>query len=84
MLIAVSYLAPDERPELAADDRLAAPTSTRSPPAGPLGRARMPWTREYMEMIGANEAVRAPDLAARVGMEVPRFKRGCASSRDSA
>ena len=26
-------------------------------------------------MIGANETVRAPDLAASVGLEVPRFKR---------
>ena len=26
-------------------------------------------------MIGANEAVRAPDLADRVGLDVPRFKR---------
>ena len=34
-----------------------------------------PWTRQYLEMIGANEAVRAPDLAARVGLDVPRFKR---------
>ena len=35
----------------------------------------IPWTRKYLEMIGANETVRAPDLAARVGLEVPRFKR---------
>jgi hypothetical protein len=26
-------------------------------------------------MIAANEAVRAPDLAARVGLDTPRFKR---------
>lgn len=26
-------------------------------------------------MIATNEAVRAPDLAARVGLDVPRFKR---------
>ena len=31
--------------------------------------------RQYLQMIGANEAVRAPDLAARVGLDVPRFKR---------
>ena len=58
--IEVSFLAPDERPELAADDRLsdsdAAAISTR-----------LPWAREYMELIAANEAVRAPDLAARLG-----------------
>ncbi len=34
-----------------------------------------PWTREYLELISANEAVRAPDLAARIGLDVPRFKR---------
>jgi predicted transcriptional regulator len=34
-----------------------------------------PWTRDYLRMIGENEAVRAPDLAARVGLDVPRFKR---------
>jgi hypothetical protein len=76
-VITVSYLAPDERPELAADDRLSAADvdaiTTR------LARwdaaAETPWTRQYLEMIGANEAVRAPDLAARVGLDVPRFKR---------
>lgn len=76
-LIGVSYLGPDERPDLAADDELTdadvAAISAR------LARwdaaATEPWTRQYLEMIAANEAVRAPDLAARVGLEVPRFKR---------
>jgi hypothetical protein len=76
-LISVSYLAPDERPKLATDDRLSgadvAAISIR------LDRwdaaAEIPWTRQYLEMILANEAVRAPDLAARVGLDVPRFKR---------
>jgi hypothetical protein len=76
-LISVSYLAPDERPELAADDRLAAADVDAITVR--LDRwdaaAEIPWTREYLEMIGANETVRAPDLAARVGLEVPRFKR---------
>jgi hypothetical protein len=76
-LISVSYLAPDERPELAADDRLAAADVDAI--TARLDRwdaaAKIPWTREYLEMIGANETVRAPDLAARVGLEVPRFKR---------
>jgi hypothetical protein len=76
-LISVSYLAPDERPELAADDRLAAAEVDAI--TSRLNRwdaaAENPWTREYLEMIGANQAVRAPDLAARVGLEVPRFKR---------
>ncbi len=75
-VIAVSYLAPDERPDLAADHELSADDveaiTTR------LNRwdaATGPWTRPYLEMIGANEAVRAPDLAARVALDVPRFKR---------
>jgi hypothetical protein len=76
-VITVSYLGPDERPELAADDRLSdADVDTI---AARLARwdsaAESPWTRDYLEMIGANEAVRAPDLAARVGLDVPRFKR---------
>jgi hypothetical protein len=76
-LISVSYLAPDERPELAADDKLA--DGDADAISARLdrwdGAAETPWTREYLDMIGANEAVRAPDLAARVGLEVPRFKR---------
>jgi hypothetical protein len=76
--IAVSYLGPDERPALAADDRLAdadieaiADRLDRWDAAGDGS----PWTRQYLEMIAANEAVRAPDLAARVGLDTPRFKR---------
>ena len=76
-VMTVSYLAPDERPDLAADDRLSA--SDVDAIAARLARwdaaAESPWTRPYLEMIGANEAVRAPDLAARVGLDVPRFKR---------
>lgn len=76
-VIAVSYLAPDERPEMAADDRLSAADVDEL--TARLDRwdaaAETHWTRIYLEMIGANEAVRAPDLAARVGLEVPRFKR---------
>lgn len=76
-LIEVSYLAPDERPDLAADDALSAADlaviGTR------LNRwdaaAETPWTRDYLAMIGDNEAVRAPDLAAGFGLDVPRFKR---------
>jgi hypothetical protein len=75
--IAVSYLAPDERPELASDDQLGnADVDTIS---ARLQRwdaaAEGPWTRQYLTMIAANEAVRAPDLAARVGLDTPRFKR---------
>lgn len=75
-VIAVSYLEPDERPELAADDKLS--TADVEAITARLHRwdtATEPWTRPYLEMIGANEAVRAPDLAARVGLDVPRFKR---------
>lgn len=74
--IAVSYLGPDERPELAADDHLSAADVDAI--AARLDRwdaATEPWTKQYLTMIGANEAVRAPDLAARVGLDVPRFKR---------
>jgi len=74
--IAVSYLAPDERPDLAADDRLSA--SDIDAISARLHRwdaATEPWTRRYLTMIGANEGVRAPDLAEREGIDVPRFKR---------
>ncbi|OLP02568.1 hypothetical protein BVU76_09880 [Mycolicibacterium porcinum] len=75
-LIGVSYLGPDERPELAADD---APTDADvAAISARLARwdaVTEPWTRQYLELIAANEAVRAPDLAARLGLEVPRFKR---------
>ncbi|MGO4445682.1 hypothetical protein AB4Z42_20245 [Mycobacterium sp. 2YAF39] len=74
--IAVSYLAPDERPDLAADDRLSAADVEAI--AARLDRwdtASQPWTRQYLAMIAANEAVRAPDLADSIGMDVPRFKR---------
>jgi hypothetical protein len=66
--IEVSYLAPDERPALAADDRLSDSDAAAI-------SARLPWAREYMELIAANEAVRAPDLAARLGLETAPFKQ---------
>lgn len=75
-LIAVSFLAPDERPGLAADDLLTdadiAAITARLDRWDAVGT---PWTRDYLRMIGENEAVRAPELAARVGLDVPRFKR---------
>jgi hypothetical protein len=75
-VIAVSYLAPDERPELASDDRLTdADVSAISARLDRWDAATEPWARQYLTMIGDNEAVRAPDLAARVGLDVPRFKR---------
>lgn len=76
-VIAVSFLAPDERPALAADDALS--DEDVATLAARLDRwdaaAESPWTREYLTMIGANEAVRAPDLADRVGLDTARFKR---------
>lgn len=76
-VITVSFLAPDERPDLAADDTLTADDVAAI--AGRLDRwdaaAETPWTREYLRTIGENEAVRAPELAAGFGMDVPRFKR---------
>jgi hypothetical protein len=77
-VITVSYLSPDERPDLAANDHLSLSAADIEAIAARLDRwdaATAPWTRQYLKMIGANEAVRAPDLAARVGLDVPRFKR---------
>lgn len=74
--IAVSYLAPDDRPELAADSRLSeADVAAISARLDRWDAATEPWTRRYLALIAANEAVRAPDLAASVGLDVPRFKR---------
>lgn len=33
-----------------------------------------PWTEAYLRLIGENEGVRAPELAAKVGLETSRFK----------
>jgi hypothetical protein len=77
-VIRVSYVGADERPALAADDAL-----TDDDVAMISDRLRRfdsvsttgPWTRRYLELIRDNEGVRAPDLAAREGLDVPRFKR---------
>ena len=75
-LIAVSFMAPDERPALAADDVLTdADVAAITARLDRWDAVATPWTRDYLTMIGENEAVRAPDLAARVGLDVPRFKR---------
>jgi hypothetical protein len=75
-LIAVSFIAPDERPALAADDALTdADVAAITARLDRWDAVATPWTRDYLTMIGDNEAVRAPDLAARVGLDVPRFKR---------
>jgi hypothetical protein len=77
-VIAVSYLAPDERHDLAADDRLTEPEVARITSrlrAWDAASSDGPWTVEYLTLIAANEAVRAPDLATSVGQETARFKR---------
>ena len=75
-VIDVSYLAPDERPDLAATETLTDDDVAQI--AARLDRwdaATEPWTRAYLELIAANEARRAPYLAATLGVDVPRFKR---------
>lgn len=77
-LIKVSFLGADERPALAADDALNAADVAAI--AGRLDRLDAasesgPWTRRYLRLVADNEAVRAPDLAAGEGLDVPRFKR---------
>lgn len=77
-LISVSFLGADERPALAAGDTLAAADVAaitarleRLDAASESG----PWTRRYLRLVADNEAVRAPNLAAGEGLDVPRFKR---------
>ncbi|MCV7077792.1 hypothetical protein [Mycobacterium szulgai] len=77
-LVTVSFVGLDERPALAADDALTADDVQsivtrldRLDAASESG----PWTRRYLRLIGDNEAVRAPDLAAGENLDVPRFKR---------
>lgn len=75
-LITVSFLEPDERPALAADDVLTdADVAVIAARLDRWDAVGAPWTRDYLRLIGDNEAVRAPDLAAHVGLDVPRFKR---------
>ncbi|GAB3004228.1 hypothetical protein [Mycobacterium bourgelatii] len=77
-LISVSFLGADERPALAADDALtAADVAAIAARLDRLDAASDsgPWTRHYLRLIADNEAVRAPNLAAGEGLDVPRFKR---------
>ena len=74
--ITVSFLAPDERPALAADDHLtSADVDTITSRLARWDGVGVPWTREYLRLISDNEAVRAPDLAAGLGLDIPKFKR---------
>jgi hypothetical protein len=77
-VITVTYLGPDERPALAAADQVntddVATISSRLAGWDTVS-SDGPWTRRYLELIAANEGVRAPELAARMGQETARFKR---------
>ena len=76
--IALHFVGPDEREALRADDDLAAENLAairarldrldRSSPRGP-------WTRTVLELIADRPAVRAPDLAASLGLDTVTFKR---------
>ena len=77
-IITVAYLAPDERHALAAADQLdAADLAAISARLQRWDAASSdgPWTTRYLDLIAANEGVRAPELAAAVGQETARFKR---------
>ena len=65
----------DRRPELAADDRLTDADIRRSRPAWPAGRGELAVDRRYLEMIGTNEAIRAPGPGRQVGLDVPRQRQ---------
>ena len=77
-VITVAYLAPDERHALAASDTLSdadfAVLSVRLM-RWDTASSDGPWTRRYLDLIAANEGVRAPDLATQVGQVTARFKR---------
>jgi hypothetical protein len=76
--IALHFEGPDEREALRADDDLAADDLAairarlerldRSSPRGP-------WTRTVLDLIAERPAVRAPDLAASLGLDTVTFKR---------
>jgi hypothetical protein len=77
-VITVTYLAPDERHALAAADQVT--TDDVATISSRLERwdaasSDGPWARRYLELIAANEGVRAPELAATVGQQTARFKR---------
>jgi hypothetical protein len=77
-VITVAYLAPDERPALAAANQVNTDdvaTISKRLAGWDAASSDGPWTRRYLELIAANEGVRAPELAARMGQETARFKR---------
>ena len=77
-VITVAYLAPDERHALAAADQLDATdlaTISARLQRWDAASSDGPWTTRYLNLIAANEGVRAPQLASEVGLETARFKR---------
>jgi len=76
--VAVRLAGPDPRVALRARSRLSA--TARAGIAERLARLdrasrRGPWTAAVLDLIAANPGVRAPDLAAVLGMETLPFKR---------
>jgi hypothetical protein len=76
--IALHYVGPDEREALRADDDLSAEELAalrakldRLDKSSPRG----PWTRTVLALIAEKPAVRAPDLAASLGLDTVTFKR---------
>jgi hypothetical protein len=66
-----------EDPRIALRERAALDDGERAEIAGKLERMdrRGPWTGQILRLIGENEGVRAPDLAAGLGRETLPFKR---------
>jgi len=77
-LISVSFLAPTSARRWPRTTHWPPLTSPRSRPASNASTPPSesgPWTRRYLRLVADNEAVRAPNLAAGEGLDVPRFKR---------
>lgn len=76
--IALHFVGPDEREALRADDDLAPDELAalrakldRLDKSSPRG----PWTKTVLDLIAERPAVRAPDLAASLGLDTVTFKR---------
>lgn len=76
--IALHFVGPDEREALRSDDDLTPEDlATIRARLERLDRSspRGPWTRTVLGLIAERPAVRAPDLAASVGLDTVTFKR---------
>jgi hypothetical protein len=76
--IALHWVGPDEREALRADDDLSADElATLRAKLDRLDKTspRGPWTRTVLALITERPAVRAPDLAASLGLDTVTFKR---------